>query len=822
MRQPLLLTAVLTVGLVALTHTACSSSAPAGDDASVDAAYDAPSIEPLQTAKITATVNSTRFITREHFLASAEMQISGEPLAETMGRDLGDYSRDSPIPNLYADTSPNAHGTWIDLPGFSTGIESYEYSKQPMNNVAFESGAGTSLVYGPLVNASNATGAAATAQLATLVEHFAKGSNAFGAWAFTAGTYPVNPSMLLGSPRASGNPNIHGAGTGAQNPLGWPGIWPTVHVFESFDPTIAAVSDIKLLCVISADDNPKAGGGKLVSADYECDYTTLHLPNRTTQISPVVTPGADGFSAWKYGLWVLNYLQIMHDTTEGPVANVASVELANVGAPGNQVLGTNDDGEAAMPGTFLGSSNIEGFQSQMFISEVENRAEDWLSHLSTSDGVTLSGFASLNDALGYAYDSPLRWFPGQIAVTEADDGDVFPKPSYALASPKSSLLDLDGIALGYATFYALTDTRNADVGGSQPARCMFDGDPFAADNQLADGEGTLHDRALAMMRVALVNMDRLHADPSTGILVDDVAFNGATPQRGTTVATTSVAYTILALRAIVRSLGSQLELYSNNTPDTALSATPLDALPTHHSDGLTFSAHAKAMLRKHGDLLYDNLTDVTGRASSGWDTSTKTVIDQSDTLDAHTAAIRGLFATYLATGDTKYRVRALAVFDRMNATFYDSGARIYAATPPPVDSVEYTPMRFALLQSALRDVYELVATRPGGQGIAPLLEARLARVNKLVLNGWDDRDENRLVDWPNECVGVNVSGVPVGGLQMAERTLTGETGCIEEQIGLTGKCTATSDREHDCVPEIDDARLPAALAQSVTFHIQRP
>ena len=822
MRHTLFALGTTAFAAIVLADVACSSNVPSGDDASIDAAYDAPPNEPLQTATITATVGSTRFITREHFLASAEMQISGEPLAETMGRELGDYSRDSPIPNLYADTSPNAHGPWIDLPGFSTGIESYEYSKQPMNNVAFESGAGTSLVYGPLVNASNASGAAATAQLAALVEHYAKGSNAFGAWVFTGGTYPTTLSMVLGSPRASGNPNLHGTGTGAQNPLGWPGIWPTVHVFESFDPTIAAVSDIKLLCVISADDNPKAGGGKLVSADYECDYTTLHLPNRAAQINPVITPGADGFSAWKYGLWVLNYLQVMHDSTEGPVAKVAAVEIGNVGTPGNQIIGTDNDGVSTIPGTFLGSSNIEGFQSQMFITEIENRAEDWLSHLTTADGATLSGFASLNDALAYAYDSPLRWFPGQVAVSEAPDGDVFPKPAYSLASAKSTLLDLDGLVLGYATFYALTDTRNADVGGSQPARCFFDGDPFPADNQLADGESTLHDRALAMMRVALVNMDRLHGDPSTGVLVDDVSFNGATPQRGTAVATTSVAYTLMALRAVVRTLSSQLELYSNNTPDTALATTPLDALPTHHPDGLTFSAHAKAMLRKHGDLLYDKLTDASGRAFSGWDVSTNAVVDQSDSLDAHAAAIRGLFATYLATGNTKYRGRAIAVFDRMNATFYDAGARIYSATPAPVDSAEYTPMRFALLQSALRDMYELVAARPGGQNLKPLLEARLARVNKLVLNGWDDRDENRLVGWPNECVGTDSNGVPTGGLQMAERTLTGETGCIEEQISLVGNCTRTSDREHDCVPEIDDARLPAGLASSVTFHIGRP
>src|SRR3954464_2549147 len=84
---------------------------------------------------ITMTVGSTRFVTREHMLAAGEMQISGEPLAEAMGRDLGAYSRDFVPPDIYVDQNTKAF--WIDLAGFSTGIESYEYSKQPMNGLAF-------------------------------------------------------------------------------------------------------------------------------------------------------------------------------------------------------------------------------------------------------------------------------------------------------------------------------------------------------------------------------------------------------------------------------------------------------------------------------------------------------------------------------------------------------------------------------------------------------------------------------------------------------------------------------------------------------------
>jgi hypothetical protein len=754
---------------------------------------------------ITTTVNSTRFVTREHMLAAAEMQISGEPLAEAMGRDLGQYARFLIPTDLYYDMSLQVR--WIDLAGFSTGVESYEYSKQPMNGLGLEFGAGTSLAHAPLVNPSHVTGTAATALLTSTVQHFGAAANAMGEYLFAPLTYPVNNRF--------GNRNPLGTGDPATNTLGWPGLWPTNHVFASFDPTVAPTGSQDLACALASDDDTNPAE-RFTNADYECDASTLHLVDRAAQIESVITPGADGFSGWKYGLWTLNYLQSMHDHVGNPVSIVDDADLAQVGVPGNTVFGA----DGTVPGTYLGSSDVEGFQAPMFITEVDNRAEDWLFHLSTADGTTLSGFADLPAALAYDEVAPLRWFPGQIAVTETADGGAFAAPAYSLASADSNLLDVVGLAMSYATFYALTDTNNLDVGGAQSAIVYFDGDPFPADNQLPDGEPTLHDRALAMMRVAMMDLDRMHVDPASGLFVDDVAMTGTTIARGHTVSTTNVAYALIGMRTVLRTLSSQLELYSNNLPDRAVVSSLLDVLPIHRAadPSQTFTARVRELFQIHADLLLDHLTDASGRAWRGWDVTTGAHVDDADLLDSYTAAIRGLFAGYLATGDVRYRDRAIAVFQRVEAVFYDADARIYAVTPAPVDSVEYTPLRFALLQSSLRDVYELVAAHPGGEAIEPLLENRLGRLNKLVLNGWDDRNYDRTVKWPDECTNV-VGDLPRGGLQMAERTLTGETG----NLHLPGApIMTTSDREHDCVPEIDDAKLPAALADSVTFTITRP
>ncbi len=104
-----------------------------------------------QTLRVDATIVDTRFVTRDHFIAGVEMQIAGEPLAEAMGRVLSGYSRDHLPTNVYFDPTLNGLGR-NDPTGFSTAVETYEYSKQPMNNVALESGAGTSLAFGPLLN----------------------------------------------------------------------------------------------------------------------------------------------------------------------------------------------------------------------------------------------------------------------------------------------------------------------------------------------------------------------------------------------------------------------------------------------------------------------------------------------------------------------------------------------------------------------------------------------------------------------------------------------------------------------------------------------
>ncbi len=779
---------------------ACAHHAPSDDKSSSSSGVT------VTAVPVSITAVDTRFSTADAMLASVEMQLAGEPLTTAMGRDLRGYSRDYPAPNVYFDPSTTPSTPKLDLPGFATGIESYEYSKQPMNNLAFESGAGTSLAFGPVLNPKGDPGAAALALLLARVQHFAAGSNA-------AKNFVKKVD-----------------GTDPKNRLGWAGLWPVTHPYRSLDPTIKPVNTVDLQCSISSDDDPNSTG-LLLNLDYECDAGSLHLVNRGKQVDATLTPGASGWAAWKYSLWVMNYLQSMHDSAQTAIATVADADLAKVGSPGNTVVGKNDNAPPdAVAGTYLGSSDIEGFQAQLMIEELDNQAQQWLTQLTTTDAVALSGFATIKDALAYNYDAPLRWFPAAIQVSESDDPSGFPQPTgYKLSESGSHLLDLLGLGGAYADLYALTDHANTNVGGSQPAKAYFDGDPFGDDNQIADGEASMHDRALGMLRVLIVNLDRLHRDPASGILVDDVTFTGSTPARGTSTSTTSVAYAIVGLRTMRRALGSQLELYTNTTPDTAVAGTKtaLDQTPLAGApNGAKLVAdRLGALIDAEAKLLLEHLTTADGHALPGWNVAQNAPSSGDDALDAHAAAIRGLLAAYLATGNTSYRDRATAVFTRMDRDFYHAGGRVYVDSPGAAKSVKYSARRFALLEGALRDIYELVAAQPGQGALKAHVEARIARLIKLVLNGWDDIDDNGLVDYPNECMRV-VGGLPRGGLQLAERSLTGEIGSVCEKIDAStckppGPRKYIADRDHDCVPEISAAGLPSALGNEITFSIGR-
>ncbi len=753
---------------------------------------------PTPTTFFTAELTDSTFDTANHFLASIEMQISGEPFSQLLGYNLAGFDRFNTQTDLYFD--PVTGRPSIDPLAYSTAVESYEYSKQPMNNTSFESGAGLALAYGPVLNPQQLTGDAGLALLVNRIQTFAIESNAGG---------PPGANFVV-SPAPAANP---------LNILGWPGYWPAFAEFSSFDPTIAPSTNGNVLFCSFTAGYAGSGAGAQVIGDYECSYNSLNLPNRDSQVTKTLEPDALGYATWKQGLWVINYWGTLHDVAGNGITNVAAADIPQVGVLGNTVVGqypdpTDPTGQALIdgsPGVYLGDIVIEGFQGQTMIEEMDNKAKLLAGTLVTGDGKTFSGFATTADALNYDYTSPLRWWPAQTMVTEISQPPVpgnswkyFPQPAhFAPIDGSSHLRGLTALAGGFGTYYALTDFNNTQVGGLPSSLATFDGDPFAADNQIADGEETPHDHALAIIKVALVDIDRLHWDAANQVLVDTATVANGSVQRGTIVTALDAAWAIIGMRQALRSIGSTLTLYSNDTPDTQGIPTVLDGVK---NDGAPAPLPQRTLqlITAEADFIVNKLTDATGAVASSYDVSAGTRDMSPTRLESEAACIRALLDAYLATSNEKYRDAATLIYNDMDTRFYMQDVRAFRTVVGESNRIVWTPLAHGTVMGAMRQYWKLVARRPGNERVAAELLQRVKRQNKLVLNGWDDANGDDVVQYPAECTGA--------GLQMGERALTGELARLADH----------GDRDRDCVPEISTVHHPSALGSELVLQRVSP
>jgi hypothetical protein len=737
----------------------------------------------------TAQLAETRFDVADHMRASVEMQISGEPFAQLLGRNLAGYNRFSPLPDLYIDADGQ---TLVDPLSYSIAVESYEYSKQPMNQLSFESGAGLSLMFGPMLNPTGATGDAAVQLLLNRLQYFADIGN--------AGGMPGTAFVIVPAP--DNNP---------LNVYGWPGYWPAFAEFRSYDPAITPTGGGTRGCTMTGG-YAASGAGNQVVGTYECGYVSLNLPNRDQQVEKRLEPAALGMALWKQGLWTINYWQSLQDVAGNAIIDVDEADLPLVGTSGNQVVGRYadpNDPNMLLPGqagVYLGDIPIEGWQGLTMLEEAHNKAALLLQSLTTSDGAQLGGFASSKEAIDYGYRQPLRWWPHAVAVVEDSSGappagnawKYFPRPTgFSIDDGGSRLRDLTSLAGGFAEYFALTDAQNPDVGGGPGPRATFDGDPFPGDNQLPDGEESPHDRALAIMKVAIIDLDRIHFDAANQVLVDEATVAAGKLQRGARVTTLEAAYSIVALRTAFRSMSSTLALYSNDTPDT-------HGLPTRVDGARNDDAPAPlpdrilGLIGAEADFISSKLVAADGSVANGYDLAGGAPDRSPATLEAEAGAIRGLLDAYLATARERYRDTAIRIYADLEARFWMKDVRAFRTVAGVDDSIVWTPAAFGALQGALRQYWKLVARRPGNEGVASELLERIKRTNKLVANGWDDANDDDRIQYPGECTGA--------GLQMGERALTGERGTDPD-----------GDFDRDCVKDISRVQLPASLAAKLVL-----
>jgi hypothetical protein len=804
--------------------TSCGNGATGSDaDASVRDAktsdvtplwdgYRAPyeaSVPPSVPRVPVAAEMVTRQVDVQGMMFSAgEMQISGEPFAQFFGgRNLAYYDRAFLPPDRYLIPLSGDGGVFdsllgtnvnpiIDVFGFSTAVESYEYSKYHMNSIVEFSGAGVSLVNGPLV-LRMPQAAPQDKLIARVGELLTTAGTNVGPGGGTIGGYATLPPP----------PN------NTQNLLGFPGLLPTLAPYRSFDPTVSGTMQEVGVCGGSVGYS----GVPSLNAEtplYECSYNSLHLPD--AQLDHVLVPAVLGFATWKQSLWAIDFAGRLHDAASNPVTAIKPSDQPFVGTLGNKVVGTAPPGAAI--GTYIGSIPLEGMWGLNMVAGMDNLDEWLLSTLMTSDGATLGGFASKMTATAYDYASPLFWFPAAIHVAVDATQSFPPVTSLTLADATSRSIDLGALLLGNAMFFAITDSRNAGVGQRIGLQVLFDGNhAFPADDGKPDGEETAHDRALAILRVAFVDLDRLHADPSLGILNDSVTVKAGQVTRSGTVTTGALAHVLIGLRQTVLSLDAAVTQYGAADESPSADAEGiLNSIAIHPPGGGTpaFSSYVRQVFVTNATFLRDVLTDADGHVANGATMlqGKAKATTGATLLESQTAAARALTEAFLLTGDTSFEARARTVMQHLQAAFYSAPARMFRGQEGGSDDVSMTPERFGWLQSALRETYKTLYV-PGDPTLGrPALEASIARVNTLFMNGWDDLNGNQQVDHgdggPNECLGAR--------LQQAEQSLTGELG--RNAFGLP-----VADRDGDCVLELAHAQGAdggslSVFAGEVHFH----
>ena len=254
------------VAVGALLAASCRSADGAGQTGqatSLDTAASA-SIVP-QTLRLDVSAVDTTFVTRDHFIASVEMQISGEPFAEAMGRQLAGFSRDyvcqSSVcsPSIYYDPALNngvAGGP--DRPHRSAGLRDRRRVVRVLEAADEQHRVRVGRGHVARVRA----GAQSDGR-----DRRRRARGHCAAWV-------QQPRRRGQHDRALGHADRH-----ADQPPRVAGLLADASAVHAVEPRDQGEQRVDAAAQ-SARTTIRARRGALHCNDYECDYTTLHLPDR--------------------------------------------------------------------------------------------------------------------------------------------------------------------------------------------------------------------------------------------------------------------------------------------------------------------------------------------------------------------------------------------------------------------------------------------------------------------------------------------------------------------------------------------------------------
>ncbi len=285
---------------------------------------------------------------------------------------------------------------------------------------------------------------------------------------------------------------------------------------------------------------------------------------------------------------------------------------------------------------------------------------------------------SLHGVNPFAYDpgKGLSYFPHEVAVKARYIGDLPPRPEqFSVRDPRSLLFDQASLLWGLSEYFYFAD----------PGRDRTDpayGEAFANWDKVFGNnppyDGSLMERkymhlARGLSNVILRNLEAMHRDPKTGVLV---SVWDPRKERGRVAATADLGFAILGLANYHHHLAQ---------------AEP------------ELTVQAGRMLRAQADFLVERLQNRDGTLADGYDLAGERKLDEPPTLLSQAMAIRGLLRTFQELGDARYLDAAKRAYQAMNEKFWDPNCGVYRSQAGADVSV-YTPMNLAAALGAMREM----------------------------------------------------------------------------------------------------------------------
>lgn len=319
---------------------------------------------------------------------------------------------------------------------------------------------------------------------------------------------------------------------------------------------------------------------------------------------------------------------------------------------------------------YLGNNPEEGFRGAILnLASVSKMLLLKSSFL--YDGSHLQGMNPFN----YDPNRKLVYFPHEVSVESRYIGDLPPRAEdFKVRDGRSLLFDQASLLWAFSEYFYFADPGRDR---SDPVyRNAYDNwDKVFGDKTPYDGsvmERKYMQLARGLGNVVVRNLDSMHRDPQTGVLVSEWDPHR---KRGSLVKVSDLNIAILGLANYHHHLAK---------------AEP------------ELSRRAGDLLRAQADFLV-RVQNPDGTFADEYDLTAGNRVSEQVTLLAQASAIRGLLRAYQELGDTRYLESARKAFRAMNEKLWDEQCGLYRSQAGASVSV-YTPMNVAATLGAMREM----------------------------------------------------------------------------------------------------------------------